>query len=133
LCTIGTKETSPITKTSNLDVNTHHQKETYEDADHDLIEDYSIDKDLEAAEKEEAKAVSPKPSIVALGGGSTLFDEEDHPDGYVEERLDARGNHFRKEVHKGDGWESVSISSSSAEPMDLGEMGDIGGLIAQMM
>jgi len=32
-------------------VNEHKIHDTYEDADHDIIEDYSEDKELEAAEK----------------------------------------------------------------------------------
>lgn len=112
-------------------MNKHHQKETFEDAEHDLIEDYSEDKELEAAEKEEAKNASTQPKTI--GGVKSMFDGEDHPDGYVEERLDAKGNHIRKEVHKGDGWESVSITSESSGPVEIGEMGDIGGMIAMMM
>ena len=36
-----------------LDINTHHQNEAFEDGDHDMIEDLSVDKELEAQEKKE--------------------------------------------------------------------------------
>ena len=96
-----------------------------------MIEDYSEDKELEAAEKEEAKNASTQPKTI--GGIKSMFDAGDHHDGYVEEKVDAKGNRIRKEVHKGDGWESVSISSESSGPLEIGEMGDIGGMIAMMM
>ena len=47
--------------------------------------------------------------------------EFDGVDDYAEEFTDKNGNHVRKEVHKKDGWSSVTIESSG------GSTGPIGG------
>ena len=63
--------------------------------------------------------------------------EFDGVDDYAEEYTDKGGNHIRKEVHSGDGWKSVSYSSSGgmagvsgmgASPFGGGDM--MGDLIA---
>ena len=51
VCIDGSADAAPADHTSTVDVNEHHQNGTFEDADHDIIEDYSVDKDLEQAEK----------------------------------------------------------------------------------
>jgi hypothetical protein len=63
-----------------------------------------------------------------MGGVASMFGGVDHPDGYMEDIVDASGHHTKKTVHKGDGWESVSIESDG--PMDIA---DIGGIIGQMI
>lgn len=55
-------------------------------------------------------------------------EEEDKTDGgYVEEHVDAQGRHIRKEVHEGNGWKSVSITSDAP----LGGSGDFGDVIGE--
>lgn len=104
---------------SNLDVNSN-QHATFMDGD-DEIEDYSEDAILDELEKEEQQNEKPTGSSLAslLGGGiggiigdSSEFDDVDD---YVEEYTDKGGNHMRKEVHKGDGWETISISKDDSE------------------
>ena len=107
-----------------------HQHGTFEDVDHDLIEDYSVNKELEDYEKlENSGSTSPGTGAGAGNGGvASMFGGVDHPDGYSEDKVDAEGHHTKKTVHKGDGWESVSIESDV--PLDIG---DIGGIIGQML
>ena len=66
-------------KDTSLDINAHKQNEAFEDKDHDMIEDLSVDKELEAAEKKEAKeeAKNDKPSKNngALEGAGPSLDQ----------------------------------------------------------
>ena len=62
-----------------------------------------------------------------LSGMPKVFNDDDEFEGvddYAEEFTDKNGNHVRKEVHKKDGWSSVTIESSggSTGPM-IGPMG----------
>ena len=70
----GQKDTGTI-----LDINDHKQNEAFEDKDHDMIEDLSVDKELEAAEKkeakEEAKDVKPSKNNGALEGAGPSLDQ----------------------------------------------------------
>ena len=121
--------TTEAPTTSTVDINTHHQKEAFEDADHDVIEDYSVDKVLEEAEKtHDVDELKPVVKGNGLGLGSMLDNDASKPDSYTEEVTDAAGHHFHKKVQKGDGWQQVEISSDG--PMDIN---DIGGFIGQMM
>ena len=61
-------EGSTEIKTSSVNVNEHKQNETFVDKDHDTIEDYSKDKDLEAAEhKEKKEGEAEKAPVAGLG------------------------------------------------------------------
>jgi hypothetical protein len=89
-------------KTSDLDVNSHKQNTAFEDIDHDMIEDLSVDPMLEAAEKaEEGDSLKPV-------GGSILDNmlkvDDEKPDDYVEEETLPDGSHIKKHVHKGPGF-----------------------------
>ena len=70
----GEKKTGTV-----LDINEHKQNEAFEDKDHDMIEDLSIDKELEAAEKKEAKDKvkdeKPSKNNGALEGAGPNFDQ----------------------------------------------------------
>ena len=50
---------------------------------------------------------------------------EGGPTDYVEERVDAQGHHTRKEVHRGDGWETIEITTDG----DI----DVGSMLGQIM
>ena len=58
-----------------------------------------------------------------------LFSEEpdDSVEDYVEESTDANGNHVTKEVHKGKGFQTVTIKSDGAGSISGGSIGDILG------
>ena len=96
-----------------------------------MIEDLSIDDALDAIEIVDQKAqMKGNPGIPGLGIGDWLSgmpkvftddDEFEGVDDYAEEYTDKNGNHVRKEVHKGEGWSSVSIQSSGGS---IGAMGD---------
>lgn len=92
-----------------------------EDEIEDLSEDAALDKLEEEADVKPAKKQgggNPLSSLIegSLGGafGKIMGEDEDMDgvDDYVVESVDKEGNHMRKEVHKGDGWESVSITNS---------------------
>lgn len=75
-------------------------------------------------------------ALRGLFGDGDFGEEESKDDGgYVEEHVDGSGRHIRKEVHEGNGWKSVSISSDS--PLGVGGNGDMGDslgeAIAQML
>lgn len=54
-------------------------------------------------------------------------------DDYVEEIMDEQGHTTRKEVHKGNGWTSVEITSDGGGlPID-DMLGGLGGIIEQIM
>ena len=56
---------------------------------------------------------------MGMGGDHNQPDGE-ATSGYTETRVDSDGHQQTKKVTKGDGWESVEITSDS--PMDIGEM-----------
>lgn len=108
-----------------------------------MIEDLSVDKELEAAEKKEAEEKSMEkqtgigsggPAGIPQGllglmnpfgamGAGPMTSEMDFAgasSSYVEEKTDADGHHTTKKVTKGDGWEQVEISSDG--PLDIGSL-----------
>ena len=75
-----------------------------------------------------------------MGGGlPSVFTDDDEfagVDDYAEEYTDKNGNHVHKEVHKGDGWTSVSYSSDGGGAMGGGDpFGDTfgGDIIGDMI
>ena len=83
-----------------------------------------------------------------LGGGKVpgIFTDDaefEGVDDYVEEYTDKEGNHMRKEVHKGDGWGTVQITSDAggsmiqmgggADPFGDGDFMGVGDLLGAMM
>ena len=102
-----TENAADAAKTSDLDVNSHKQKEAFVDKDHDTIEDLSVDPTLEAHEKKE-QAETEGEHVKPTGGSifDNMFDIDDEkPDDYTEEETTADGRHYKKHVHKGPGFQ----------------------------
>ena len=122
-------ETVTPTKTSDLDVNAHKKDHTFEDKDHDIIEDLSVDPTLEAHEKAEQADVHGE-DLKPVGGSifDNMFEIDDtKPDDYDVEETTPDGRHYKKHVHKGPGYQQISIESD--EPMNIGEI--MGKLMSQ--
>lgn len=62
---------------------------------------------------------------MGMGGGSPVGNSG-AKSGYTSTTVDSDGRHTTKKVERGDGWESVEISSDS--PLDIGSM--IGQIMA---
>jgi hypothetical protein len=113
---------------SALDVN-NHQHSSYTDADGEEIEDLSEDKTLEKDDKSEAEEIK---DLMGKLLADDPFAGGEEPEDYVEEVTDKAGHHMRKEVHQGNGFKSVEISSDT--PITDAEIGNIiGEMIAQQM
>ena len=106
----------------------------------DEIEDLSVDKALEEEDKklmeEKQKAANPTKTgglnledLMSASGIPKIFtdDDEFEADDYAEEYTDKNGNHIRKEVHKGPGWTSFSLSSGGSSGGPMGSDGPMGG------
>ena len=105
----------------------------------DVIEDLSEDAALDAFEKKEMEenneAIKPKSEggvADSMSGRKvpSIFTDDDEFEGvgdYAEEYTDKDGNHIRKEVHSGDGWKSIEISSSGGGAGMVGMPGMGGG------
>jgi hypothetical protein len=110
------------------------ETDEYLDDDYWLPEDEFLDQVLEPE-----KLINVAP--LNLKGGPTIGKmlgiDDTMGDDYVEEHMDANGHAYRKEVHKGDGWTSVSIQAEGGA--NLGSMGGdpigeiMGGMIQQIM
>ena len=115
-------------KPSSVNINSHKQHEAFEDADHDMIEDLSVDPVLEAAEKKEAVEESTLQKAKPVGGSNGNVHDMRHPmisgmqeeETHTEETTDSDGHKITKTVHSGPGWKSVEISSDG--PMNIGDM-----------
>lgn len=121
--TTTTSGAEDAAKTSDLDVNAHTQNSAFEDGDHDMIEDLSVDPTLAAAEK--AEQAEKEGEVVKPVGGKGIMDhifdiDDSKPDDYVEEETTADGHHYKKHVHKGPGFQQVQIESD--HPLNIGEI-----------
>ena len=81
-----------------------------------MIEDLSVDPELEKHEKADKKENSDEHTAGLM---NNLFeDDSDKPDDYTIEETTSDGHKLKKHVHKGPGFKEVHIESDSPLKMD---------------
>ena len=109
--------------TSDLDVNSHNQNESFVDKDNDTIEDLSVDHNLAAEEKKEHEQEHEGEDLKPVAGTipkDLLKVDDSMPDEYDEEITQKDGTHIHKHVRKGNGFQEVQISSD--KPLAVGDI-----------
>lgn len=115
-----------------LDVNAK-KNSVFTDKDNDEIEDVSpIPDELKEEEGHDDvdKHGDEMKPVGGFGKMSKFLETDDDKGDEYDEEFEENGHKFKKHVHKGDGFKSVSISSDG--PMNIGElMGGLPGLLGQ--